>query len=203
MIYERFQQLVQTDFPSLLSERGFIKKGDLFYNRSSKEIGWVVEITPSIKITEEEMEFMLETSVFLPAIYEIVMNQKAFDVPEKLETGDILYKSIADLKGNKKHMKYRLNELYVDLPKLIKTVEEDIDEFVLPHFQQLTSMEKLIEKLGTNNYVDRYLYKGILLGLQGDTAASKELLLSYKQGWDDDSIQARAAEEAAKALGFE
>ncbi|TSI02589.1 DUF4304 domain-containing protein [Lysinibacillus sp. BW-2-10] len=118
--------------------------------------------------------------------------------PIPLNISTVLHKDIGDLKGEKRHMNYRFNAMYVDIPRLIEVMKNDISQYVIPHFLELTSLESIIAALQSKDRYINQLHRAVLLVQTGNQQKGVELLKQYDRRKEDPPVV-----EVCKKLGVD
>ena len=138
----KFDTIIKEGFTPLLKPLSFKKKA-LNYYRKLAEVGHIINIQKSIYNHRNHIRFRINTGIFEPEFWSVSHTGQVPDYPT--EPVCLIRKTINDLRG-RKDLWYEIHN-YTDEQKLIKEVQEDIQNYILPFFDQLDSVEKILSAL--------------------------------------------------------
>ena len=138
----KFDTIVKEGFTPLLKPFSFKKKA-LNYYRQLSEVGHIINIQKSIYSHRNHIRFRINIGIFEPKFWSVSHTGQVPDYPT--EPVCLIRKTINDLRG-RKDLWYEIHN-YTDEQKLIKEVQEDIQNYILPFFDQLDSVEKILSAL--------------------------------------------------------
>ena len=138
----KFDTIVKEGFTPLLKPLSFKKKA-LNYYRQLSEVGHIINIQKSIYSHRNHIRFRINTGIFEPKFWSVSHTGQVPDYPT--EPVCLIRKTINDLRG-RKDLWYEIHN-YTDEQKLIKEVQEDIQNYILPFFDQLDSVQKILSAL--------------------------------------------------------
>lgn len=138
----KFDTIIKEGFTPLLKPLSFKKKA-LNYYRQLGEVGHIINIQKSIYSYRNHIKFRINTGIFEPEFWSVSHTGQVPDYPT--EPVCLIRKTINDLRG-RKDLWYEIHN-YTDEQKLIKEVQEDIQNYILPFFDQLDSVEKILSAL--------------------------------------------------------
>ena len=138
----KFDTIVKEGFTPMLKPLSF-KKKSLNYYRQLSEVGHIINIQKSIYSHRNHIRFRINTGIFEPKFWSVSHTGQVPDYPT--EPVCLIRKTINDLRG-RKDLWYEIHN-YTDEQKLIKEVQEDIQNYILPFFDQLDSVEKILSAL--------------------------------------------------------
>ena len=138
----KFDTIVKEGFTPMLKPLSF-KKKSLNYYRQLSEVGHIINIQKSIYSHRNHIRFRINTGIFEPKFWSVNHTGQVPDYPT--EPVCLIRKTINDLRG-RKDLWYEIHN-YTDEQKLIKEVQEDIQNYILPFFDQLDSVEKILSAL--------------------------------------------------------
>ena len=138
----KFDTIVKEGFTPLLKPLSFKKKA-LNYYRQLSEVGHIINIQKSSYGNRDYIKFRVNLGVFEPRFWAGSHIGQLPDYPT--EHVCLIRKTINDLRG-RKDLWYEVNDI-TDEQKLIKEVQEDIQNYILPFFDQLDSVEKILSAL--------------------------------------------------------
>jgi len=121
----KFDTIVKEGFTPLLKPLSFKKKA-LNYYRQLSEVGHIINIQKSIYSHRNHIRFRINTGIFEPKFWSVSHTGQVPDYPTEPV--------------------YEIHN-YTDEQKLIKEVQEDIQNYILPFFDQLDSVEKILSAL--------------------------------------------------------
>ena len=138
----KFDTIVKEGFTPMLKPLSF-KKKSLNYYRQLSEVGHIINIQKSIYSHRNHIRFRINTGIFEPKFWSVSHTGQVPDYPT--EPVCLIRKTINDLRG-RKDLWYEIHN-YTDEQKLIKEVQEDIQNYILPFFDQLDSVQKILSAL--------------------------------------------------------
>ena len=134
----KFDTIVKEGFTPLLKPLSFKKKA-LNYYRQLSEVGHIINIQKSIYSHRNHIRFRINTGIFEPKFWSVSHTGQVPDYPT--EPVCLIRKTINDLRG-RKELWYEVDE-NTNEQELIKRVQEDIQQYILPFFKQYNSVEKI------------------------------------------------------------
>ena len=142
----KFDTIVKEGFTPLLKPLSFKKKALNYYRRLA-EVGHIINIQKSSYGDRDNIRFRINIGIFEPKFWLVEYDFKhTGQVPDyPTEPDCLIRKTINDLRG-RKDLWYEIHN-YTDEQKLIKEVQEDIQNYILPFFDQLDSVEKILSAL--------------------------------------------------------
>ena len=138
----KFDTIVKEGFTPVLKPLSF-KKKSLNYYRQLSEVGHIINIQKSSYGNRDYIKFRVNLGVFEPRFWAVSHTGQVPDYPT--EPVCLIRKTINDLRG-RKDLWYEIHN-YTDEQKLIKEVQEDIQNYILPFFEQLDSAQKILSAL--------------------------------------------------------
>ena len=148
----KFDTIVKEGFTPLLKPLSFKKKA-LNYYRQLSEVGHIINIQKDRYSHRNHIKFRINIGIFEPKFwlgyYDFKHTGQVPDYPT--EPVCLIRKTINDLRG-RKDLWYEIHN-YTDEQKLIKEIQEDIQQYILPFFDQLDSVEKIFSALEKDPYL--------------------------------------------------
>ena len=138
----KFDTIVKEGFTPVLKPLSFKKKA-LNYYRQLSEVGHIINIQKSSYGDRDNIKFRVNLGVFEPRFWAGSHIGQLPDYPT--EPVCLIRKTINDLRG-RQDLWYEIHN-YTDEQKLIKEVQEDIQNHILPFFDQFDSVEKILSAL--------------------------------------------------------
>lgn len=138
----KFDTIIKEGFTPLLKPLSFKKKA-LNYYRQLSEVGHIINIQKSIYSHRNHIRFRINIGIFEPKFWSVSHTGQVPDYPT--EPVCLIRKTINDLRG-RKDLWYEIHN-YTDEQKLIKEIQEDIQNYILPFFDQLDSAQKILSAL--------------------------------------------------------
>lgn len=138
----KFDTIVKEGFTPVLKPLSFKKKALNYYRRLA-EVGHIINIQKSSYGDRDNIKFRVNLGVFEPRFWAGSHIGQLPDYPT--EPVCLIRKTINDLRG-RKDLWYEIHN-YTDEQKLIKEIQEDIQQYILPFFDQLDSVEKILSAL--------------------------------------------------------
>ena len=148
----KFDTIVKEGFTPLLKPLSFKKKA-LNYYRQLSEVGHIINIQKDRYSHRNHIRFRINIGIFEPKFWAVRYDFKhTGQVPDyPTEPVCLIRKTINDLRG-RKDLWYEIHN-YTDEQKLIKEIQEDIRQYILPFFDQLDSVEKIFSALEKDPYL--------------------------------------------------
>ena len=138
----KFDTIIKEGFTPLLKPLSFKKKALNYYRRLA-EVGHIINIQKSSYGDRDHIRFRINIGIFEPKFwlgyYDFKHTGQVPDYPT--EPVCLIRKTINDLRG-RKDLWYEIHN-YTDEQKLIKEIQEDIQQYILPFFKQYDSVEKI------------------------------------------------------------
>ncbi len=138
----KFDTIIKEGFTPLLKPLSFKKKALNYYRRLA-EVGHIINIQKSSYGDRDHIKFRINIGIFEPKFwlgyYDFKHTGQVPDYPT--EPVCLIRKTINDLRG-RKDLWYEIHN-YTDEQKLIKEIQEDIQQYILPFFKQYDSVEKI------------------------------------------------------------
>ena len=138
----KFDTIIKEGFTPVLKPLSFKKKALNYYRRLA-EVGHIINIQKSSYGDRDNIKFRVNLGVFEPRFWAGSHIGQLPDYPT--EPVCLIRKTINDLRG-RKDLWYEIHN-YTDEQKLIKEIQEDIQQYILPFFDQLDSVEKILSAL--------------------------------------------------------
>ena len=135
----KFDTIVKEGFTPVLKPLSFKKKALNYYRRLA-EVGHIINIQKSSYGDRDNIRFRINIGIFEPKFWSVSHTGQLPDYPT--EPVCLIRKTINDLRG-RKDLWYEIHN-YTDEQKLIKEIQEDIQQYILPFFDQLDSVEKIL-----------------------------------------------------------
>ena len=148
----KFDTIIKEGFTPLLKPLSFKKKALNYYRRLS-EVGHIINIQKDRYSHRNHIKFRINIGIFEPKFWAVRYDFKhTGQVPDyPTEPVCLIRKTINDLRG-RKDLWYEIHN-YTDEQKLIKEIQEDIQQYILPFFDQLDSVEKIFSALEKDPYL--------------------------------------------------
>ena len=148
----KLDTIVKEGFTPLLKPLSFKKKALNYYRRLA-EVGHIINIQKSSYGDRDHIRFRINIGIFEPKFwlgyYDFKHTGQVPDYPT--EPVCLIRKTINDLRG-RKDLWYEIHN-YTDEKKLIKEIQKDIQQYILPFFDQLDSVEKIFSALEKDPYL--------------------------------------------------
>lgn len=138
----KFNTIIKEGFTPLLKPLSFKKKA-LNYYRQLTEVGHIINIQKSSYGDRDNIRFRINIGIFEPKFWLGYYDFKhTGQVPEyPTEPVCIIRKTINKLRG-RNDLWYEVDE-NTNEQEMIKRVQEDIQQYILPFFKQYDSVEKI------------------------------------------------------------
>ena len=138
----KFDTIVKGGFTPLLKPLSFKKKA-LNYYRQLSEVGHIINIQKDRYSHRNHIKFLINTGIFEPKFWAVRYDFKhTGQIPDyPTEPVCLIRKTINKLRG-RNDLWYEVDE-NTNEQELIKRVQEDIQQYILPFFKQYDSVEKI------------------------------------------------------------
>ncbi len=158
----RFSNVIKDGIGPILKDNGFKRQRQNFF-RQIGEIGHAVNIQKDKRNTKDEIKFTINVGIFYSKYWLAELdftNSKNLPVFPK-ESESIIRERIGELKFGEDYW-YSIESQRIER-KLIKDVEQDIKEYILPFFNGIDTTEKLIKYLESNPAIFSNDYKLLIV----------------------------------------
>lgn len=142
---EKFDRIIKESFIEILKPLGFKKKANNFYLPLEK-IGHIINIQKSYYSTKDDIRFTINVGIFSPEYWLACFNYHNKDVPAyPTEPECMIRERISSMRG--------LPDIWyniittTDIEELIAEMKYNISSFILPFFEKLNTVQKLIIEL--------------------------------------------------------
>lgn len=142
---EKFDRIIKESFIEILKPLGFKKKANNFYLPLEK-IGHIINIQKSYYSTKDDIRFTINVGIFSPEYWLARFNYHNKDVPAyPTEPECMIRKRISCMRGLDDTW-YSITKT-TDIKELIAEMKYNISGFILPFFEKLNTVQKLINEL--------------------------------------------------------
>lgn len=161
----KFDSIIKESFHATLKPLGFKKKGNNFYSQKDG-LGHIINLQKSSYYSKDHIHFTINTPVFLPeywAIYYSASHKPLPDYPTEPEC--ILRTRIGKLRNEKD----KWYDITPDTPEvnMVDEMKRELNDYILPHFERLSSKDMLIVHLDSEANHAAPLEKLIVFGELG------------------------------------
>ncbi len=142
---EKFDRIIKESFIEILKPLGFKKKANNFYLPLEK-IGHIINIQKSYYSTKDDIRFTINVGIFSPEYWLACFNYHNKDVPAyPTEPECMIRERISSMRGLP-DIWYNITTT-TDIEELIAEMKYNISSFILPFFEKLNTVQKLINEL--------------------------------------------------------
>lgn len=142
---EKFDRIIKESFIEILKPLGFKKKANNFYLPLEK-IGHIINIQKSYYSTKDDIRFTINAGIFSPEYWLACFNYHNKDVPAyPTEPECMIRERISGMRGLP-DIWYNITPM-TDIEELIAEMKYNISSFILPFFEKLNTVQKLIDEL--------------------------------------------------------
>jgi hypothetical protein len=158
----KFDRTIKEGFQEVLKPLGFKKKANNFY-LELPELGQIINVQKSAYYSKQKIHFTINTGIFIPKYWLAFYNFHDGTLPlYPTEAQCLVRKRIGNLK-NQKDIWYDIEE-ETDENVLINEMKENLEKYILPHFDRIKSTTQLLELIESENLLSGVLDKLILFG---------------------------------------
>jgi hypothetical protein len=142
---EKFDRIIKESFIEILKPLGFKKKANNFY-LPLENIGHIINIQKSYYSTRDDIRFTINAGIFSPEYWFACFNYHNKDVPAyPTEPECMIRERISGMRGLP-DIWYNITPM-TDIEELIAEMKCNILSFILPFFEKLNTVQKLINEL--------------------------------------------------------
>jgi len=142
---KKFDRIIKESFIEILKPLGFKKKANNFYLQLEK-IGHIINIQKSYYSTKDDIRFTINVGIFSPEYWLACFNYHNKDVPAyPSELECMIRERISGMRGLR-DIWYNITPM-TDIEELITEMKYNISSFILPFFEKLNTVQKLINEL--------------------------------------------------------
>ncbi|MGJ1194168.1 DUF4304 domain-containing protein [Sphingobacterium siyangense] len=142
---EKFDRIIKESFIEILKPLGFKKKANNFYLQLEK-IGHIINIQKSYYSTKDDIRFTINVGIFSPEYWLACFNYHNKDVPAyPTEPECMIRERISGMRGLR-DIWYNITPM-TDIEELLTEMKYNISSFILPFFEKLNTVQKLINEL--------------------------------------------------------
>jgi len=143
-----FNNIAKESFHAILKPLGFRKKGNNFYSQKDDGLGHIVNLQRSTSSTKEDIRFTINTGIFLPEYWEVQYNYFSKPIPDfPTEPECVLRTRIGSLRNQ--HDTWYDITAGTDEVAMIDEMKRNLTDYILPHFNRISSKGMLIDFLDT------------------------------------------------------
>ncbi|GGI11590.1 MULTISPECIES: DUF4304 domain-containing protein [Gottfriedia] len=193
------KQIIKEIIAPLFKQNGFKKKANNFA-KIFPEFAWTVNIQSSKWNSEDEVEFTINTGIYNEKLFRAINEWEPSNFPMEVES--VLRIRINELKNSSQNW-YKLSKA-TNLDEVKKQVEKDIQNVILPYFEQFKTIEDVIRGLENKEELGLYEnphYLTILYEIYGEhDRAQRRINEVYAK--TKDHLQKEFIIELANRLGL-
>ncbi len=142
---EKFDRIIKESFIEILKPLGFKKKANNFYLPLEK-IGHIINIQKSRYSTKDDIRFTINVGIFSPEYWLACFNYHNKDVPAYPTEPECMIKERISCMRGLPDIWYNITTT-TDIEELIAEMKYNISSFILPFFEKLNTVQKLINEL--------------------------------------------------------
>ncbi|GAA4425347.1 hypothetical protein GCM10023188_06190 [Pontibacter saemangeumensis] len=158
----KFDKVVKVGFHEVLKPLGFKKKGNNFYLQL-ENLGQIINIQKSSYYSKDHINFTINTGIFLPEYWKGLFYNQDKEVPSfPTEPECLIRKRIGELR-NQNDTWYDIDD-NTEESQLISEMRANLENFILPYFNQLNTKEALLDFLNSEKLIVAPLAKLIVYG---------------------------------------
>ncbi len=158
----KFDRIIKEGFQEVLKPLGFKKKANNFYLQLP-ELGQIINIQKSAYYSKQKIHFTINTGIFIPQYWLAFYNFHDGTLPIfPTESECLIRKRIGELKKQKDTW-YDITDA-TDENEVIHEMKENLEQFILPHFERLKTISQFLELIETENLLSGAFDKLIIYG---------------------------------------
>ncbi|RKE55992.1 DUF4304 domain-containing protein [Sphingobacterium detergens] len=142
---EKFDRIIKESFIEILKPLGFKKKANNFYLPLEK-IGHIINIQKSRYSTKDDIRFTINVGIFSPEYWLACFNYHNKDVPAYPTEPECMIRERISCMRGLPDIWYNITTT-TDIEELIAEMKYNISSFILPFFEKLNTVQKLINEL--------------------------------------------------------
>lgn len=169
----KFDSIIKHGFHEILKPLGFKKKANNFYLQL-EDVGQIINIQKSQWRSKDSISFTINTGIFVPEYWLGLLYNKDKELPKfPTEPECLIRKRIGEIR-HQPDTWYDIED-NTDENKLIIEMKNNVEDFILPYFQQINNRKKLFNVLDSGELTMSPLGKLIVYGeLEQSDSAKKE-----------------------------
>jgi hypothetical protein len=141
----KFEKIIEEGFQEQLKPLGFKKKGNNFYLQL-EHIGQIISVQKSAWHNKNAIRFTIDTGIFVPEYWAGFFNFHESEMPDYPKYADCLIRLRIGQIKKQRDTWYDIND-GTDEEELIAEMKNNVANFILPFFETVNSMEKVLDFL--------------------------------------------------------
>ncbi|MCG7857527.1 DUF4304 domain-containing protein [Flavihumibacter sediminis] len=159
---DKFDRIIKKGFHEILRPIGFRKRGNNFYLQKA-ELGQIINIQKSIWYSKSHIHFTINVGVFLPEHWLGLYYNQGKDLPNFPPEVECLIKRRIGRLRNQNDTWYDV-DIETDESSLVNEMNININKYILPFFEQLSSRENLVNAIQSDKLLVEPLNRLIVFG---------------------------------------
>ena len=141
----KFDRIIKEGFHEALKPLGFKKKANNFYLQLDG-LGQIINIQKSRYGTKQDVGFTINTGIFVPEYWLESFNYNSKGLPGYPTEPECLIRQRIGQLRNETDIWYDVNE-QTDVDKLVSQMNAEIENYILPYFRRLGTVDKMLQEL--------------------------------------------------------
>jgi len=138
----KFEKIIKEGFQEQLKPLGFKKKGNNFYLQL-EHIGQIISVQKSAWGNKNAIRFTIDTGIFVPEYWTGFFNFRDSEMPDYPKYTDCLIQLRIGQIKKQRDTWYDIND-GTDEEELIAEMKNNVANFILPFFETVNNMEKVL-----------------------------------------------------------
>jgi hypothetical protein len=177
-LQKKVDKIIKAVIQPTLKSNGFKKTGRNWY-KDLGEFGWCFNIQSSLYNSQDEVKFTFNTGIFVEKSYKLIYNGSLPKFPKEYEC--VIRQRIGTIKKKNDIWYYLNNE--TNIGDLIKSIQNDIEEYIIPYFNKFISIENIVDSIKGTHYS---IHELAILGLYGSKQVFEETVNNIICKYRDD-----------------
>lgn len=158
----KFYQIIKNGFHDILKPLEFKKKANNFYLKKL-DLGQIINIQKSFFYSKDQIRFTINTGIFVPEYWNGLFHNNGKEIPIfPTEPECLIRQRIGNLR-NQNDTWYEVDET-TDEKELIIEMKINLENYILPYFEQTKTKEGFLEMLDQNKLPLNPLGKLVVYG---------------------------------------
>lgn len=144
----KFDQIIENGFHDILKPLGFKKKSYNFYLKNL-DLGQIINIQKSSFYSKDQIRFTINTGIFVPEYWIGLFYNSGKEIPIFPTEPECLIRQRIGKLRNQNDTWYEVDET-TDEKELIIEMKINLENYILPYFEQTKTKEGFLEMLDKN-----------------------------------------------------
>jgi hypothetical protein len=140
-----FDNILKESFNLILNPLGFKKRNNNYF-LAKNDLGQIINIQKSKWSTKDKIQFTINTGIFIPEYWKLIYGYYVKEMPKFPTEPECAIRKRIGVLRQKDDIWYDLDS-NTDEKRLISIMKENLYDFILPYFDSLASIDKILDLL--------------------------------------------------------